>query len=168
MMQPVDHHLAEFNFGTLRYDWDDARIQGFVDGLDLVNSAAARHDGFIWRMPDDQMDKAQRDPEGVFAGNPRVASTLSVWKDGESLDRFVWNTVHRQFYARKAEWYDVIGNGNLVLWWVPRGHRSAVEEGMLRWQHREANGDSDHAFGWSWLKEATLFRQHQCNRLAAE
>jgi hypothetical protein len=32
----------------------------------------------------------------------------------------------------------------------------------------QAHGDSDHAFGWSWLKEAQLFRQHRCAPVAAE
>ncbi|MFN3822964.1 MAG: DUF3291 domain-containing protein [Pseudorhodobacter sp.] len=161
-------HLAEFNFGTLRHDWDDPRIKGFVDGLDLVNGLAARSPGFVWRLSDEDMDQAQTDGGGVFGDNPRIASTLSVWENVESLEHFVWNTVHRQFYARKAEWYDAIGNGNLVLWWVPAGHRPDLAEGMARWQHREANGDSDHAFGWSYLKEARLWQSHGCTQTAAE
>jgi hypothetical protein len=168
MMQPVDHHLAEFNFGTLRHAWDDPRVADFVQGLDLVNGIAERAPGFVWRLTDADMEAAQATAAAVAIGEDRLASTLSVWQDLASLEHFVWNTLHRQFYARKAEWYDAIGNGNLVLWWVPVGHRPGFDEGMARWQHREANGDSDHAFGWSYLKEAQGWKTHQCTQLAAE
>jgi hypothetical protein len=161
-------HLAEFNFGTLKHDWDDPRVKDFVDGLDLVNGIAAKAPGFIWRLCDDEMDAAQNDPQGALGGNPRMASTLSVWQDVASLEQFVWNTIHRQYYARKAEWYDAAGNGNFVMWWVPVGHCPDVSEGQSRWQHREDHGDSDHAFGWSYVKEAQLWKTQSCSKMAAE
>jgi len=161
-------HLAEFNFGTLRHDWDHPAVQGFVAGLDLVNDIAERSPGFVWRVPNAQIDAVQSDPAGPFGDNPRVAATLSVWESAEALEQFVWNTVHRQFYARKAEWYDAVGNGNLVLWWVPVGHRPTVAEGMARWCHLQDHGDSDHAFGWSHLKDARLWREARCGQMAAE
>lgn len=168
MMQPADHHLAEFNFGTLKYDWDNPRMADFANGLDLVNGLAAKSAGFVWRMSDDEMDAAQNDPAGVFAGNPRTASTLSVWENVATLEHFVWNTVHRQFYGRKAEWYDAVGNGNLVMWWVPEGHRPTVGEGMARWRHMSDHGNSDHAFGWKYLKEAQAWKTRACSPVAAE
>lgn len=161
-------HLAEFNFGTLKHDWDDPRVKGFVDGLDLVNGLAAKSPGFIWRLSDDDMDAAQNDAQGALGGNPRTASTLSVWQDVASLENFVWNTVHRQFYARKAEWFGAVDSGNFVMWWVPVGHRPDVAEAMARWQHQQDNGDSDYAFGWSHVKEAQLWKTHDCTKMAAE
>jgi hypothetical protein len=161
-------HLAEFNFGTLKYDWDDQRVADFVNGLDLVNGLAQRSPGFVWMLGEDEMHAAQTDPEGAFDGNPRMASTLSVWESVAALEQFVWNTLHRKFYSRKAEWYDAFGNGNLVLWWVPTGARPTVAEGMSRWRHREMHGDTEHAFGWSYLKEAQLWKTKSCNEMAAE
>ena len=32
-MHPAANHLAELNFGELRYDWDDPRVAEFVAGL---------------------------------------------------------------------------------------------------------------------------------------
>ena len=140
-------HLAEFNFGTLRHDWDDPRIAGFVAGLDRVNALAEGSPGFVWRLTEAEMSAAQ-----ASVGD-RLASTLSVWEDVAALEHFVWNTLHRQYLGRKAEWYDPAGNGNLVLWWVPVGHRPGFAEAMARWQHWRDRGDSDHAFGWTWAKE---------------
>ncbi len=144
-------HLAELNLGILKHDWDDPRVQGFVDGIAIVNKVAERSDGFIWRMSDDDMDAAQRDPNGPF-GNPRTASTLSVWRDLNSLEHFVWNTVHKRFYDRRAEWYDAVDSLRFVLWQVPQGHRPDLVEAIARFRHLEANGDSEHAFGWDYLR----------------
>lgn len=147
-----DFQLAEFNFGTLKYDWDDPRVADFQSNLDLVNGLAAKSDGFIWRMPDDEMEAAQTDLQGVFA-NPRTASTLSVWRDVDSLSSFVWKTVHKRFYDRKNEWYDPEGNGNFVMWWIPKDHKPSVVEGMERFNHLKTNGDSNHAFGWAHVQK---------------
>ncbi|MGB3177186.1 MAG: DUF3291 domain-containing protein [Albidovulum sp.] len=162
------YHLAEFNFGVLRHDWDDPRVAGFVNALDRVNAVAKRSPGFVWMLSEDAMETEQNTPDGALGGNPLIASTLSVWEDVASLDAFVFNTVHRQFYQRRAEWFDAVTGGNLVMWWVPVGHRPSVAEGMARWQHREANGDSDHAFGWAVLKDAQFWQSRNCTPVAAE
>jgi hypothetical protein len=167
MQQPADHHLAEFNFGTLKYDWDDSRLQGFLDGLDLVNGLAAQAAGFVWRLSDTEMEAEQTNPDGALGGNPRVASTLSVWESVAALENFVWKTVHRQFYQRKTEWYDAAGNGNFVMWWLPAGQRPTVAEGMARWSHSQTHGHSDHAFGWAYLKAAQAWKTHGCAGTAA-
>ncbi|GHE01434.1 hypothetical protein U879_14800 [Defluviimonas sp. 20V17] len=167
-MQPTGHHIAELNFGVLRHDWDDPRVKDFVDGLDLVNGVAARSPGFVWRLGDDAMEAEQNDPEGALGGNPRTASTLSVWEDVASLEAFVWNTVHRRFYERRAEWYDAVKSLRFVMWWVPEGHRPGIAEGMARFRHFEAHGDSDHAFGWAHLKDAQLWKTRGCSPMAAE
>ncbi len=161
--------LAEFNIGTLKYDWDDPRIADFANNLDLVNGLAARSPGFVWRLGDEDMDAAQNDGDGVLGGNPRTASTLSVWESGEALEQFVWNTVHKRFYDRKGEWYAAEENTGprLVMWWVEIGHKPTIEEAKARLDHLAAHGDSDHAFGWAHLKTARLWRSKQCDGAAA-
>lgn len=167
-MQPAGHHIAELNIGILRHDWDDPRVQGFVDGLDLVNGVARRSPGFVWMLGEDDMDSAQNDPEGPMGGNPRMAATLSIWESVETLEVFVWNTVHRQFYERRAEWYDAVESLRLVMWWVPVGHRPGIAEAMERFRHLEAHGDSDQAFGWKHLEDARLWQSKACSTMAAE
>lgn len=145
---PDEFQLAEFNFGTLKYDWDDPRVADFQNNLDLMNGLAAKADGFFWRMPDDEMEAAQVDMLGAFA-NPRTASTFSVWRDVDSLSAFVWKTVHKRFYDRKGEWYDAKGNGNFVMCWIPEGYKPTVAEGMERFNHMKSQGETDFAFGWA-------------------
>ncbi len=35
-----------------------------------------------------------------------MAVNLSVWESVEALERFVWQTVHKRFYGRRAEWFE--------------------------------------------------------------
>ncbi len=162
MKAPANHHLAEFNFGTLRYDWDDPRVAEFADNLDLVNAIAEKSPGFVWRLTDDDMDAGQNDADGVFGGNPLTASTLSVWENIEALEHFVWNTVHKRFYAKRRQWFEPEGNSNFVMWWVPVGHRPDLHEAMRKFRHWQENGDSGHAFGWSYLPQVKLWQERKC------
>lgn len=159
-------HLAEFNKGTLRYDWDDRRVRDFTDNLERVNALATRSPGYVWHMPGDEMEAQQLAADGPLGGNARMASTLSVWEDVKSLEQFVWKTVHKQFYDRKAEWFAPTDAIRLVLWWVPRGHRPTVAEAMERFRHLEQHGDSDFAFGWSYVAGAQEWKAAQCGEVA--
>ncbi|MFN3280919.1 MAG: hypothetical protein ACK40I_04535 [Tabrizicola sp.] len=42
------------------------------------------------------------------------------------------------------------------------------DEPMGRLNDLEVHGDSDHAFGWTYLKEAQLWRAHGCAQGTAE
>ena len=154
--------LAEYNFGTLRHGWDDPRSAAFVAGLDLVNGIAETSPGFVWRLtnadpghegaqPGDLLVEDRKRMEG-----PGFASTLSIWESVADLVHFLGKTVHKQFYSRKTEWYDAIGNGNMVLWSVPVGHRPTETEGMARWRYHQTHGNTDHAFDWSHAKDMEL------------
>lgn len=147
MTQPAGHHLASFNFGTLRYPWDDPRVKDFQDNLDRVNAIGARSPGFVWRLDDDAMGAAQEDPAGPFADRPNTASTLSVWETPRDLWQFVHHTLHARFMARHDEWFVPGDRGYFVGWWVKVGYRPSVADGMAQWRTTQAHGDTDAAFG---------------------
>jgi Domain of unknown function (DUF3291) len=50
----------------------------------------------------------------------------------------------------------------------PSGHRPTLDDALERLEHLEAKGDSDHAFGWKYLKEAQAWKTHGCAQVAAE
>ncbi len=159
--------LAEFNIGTLKYDWDDPRVADFQNNLEPVYDIARRSPGYIWHMENQDMEAAQRDAGGPLGGNPRTASTLSVWKNVTSFRHFVFQTVHKQFYDRKAEWYDLDSQGTrLVMWRVPDGHIPTVTEAMERFHHLENHGNTDHAFGWNHVNAATCGEDDDQNQNA--
>lgn len=95
-------------------------------------------------------------------GDPRKITNLSVWRDVQSLERFVWGTVHRQFYERRKNWFEVLDKMHFAMWWVPEGHRPSLDEALERLQQRQEQGDSSEAFGWEYLCEAKLWREHRC------
>ena len=61
--------------------------------------------------------------------DPEILPNLTVWRDVEALERFVWQTLHKRMYNRRDEWFAPIEGAKLVLWWIPEGHRPPVAEG---------------------------------------
>jgi hypothetical protein len=166
-MQPGTHHLAELNIGRLLAPTDDPRVADFMANLDRINGLGKRMPGFVWMM-EGSGEPGTGNTENSIDDDPQSVANLTVWQDVPSLERFVWGTVHKQFYERRAEWFQVLGDMHFVMWWVPAGSRPTLQDGLDRLDHLRARGDSDHAFGWSHLKEATMWRTHACTHLAAE
>ena len=115
----------------------------FVDNVARVNGLADKIPGFVWRLQDDSghaMNMRVYD-------DPTILPNLTVWEKCEALERFVWQTLHQRFYARREEWFAPIKT-TLVMWWIPAGHRPSMAEGVARLDHLIAHGPSDYAFGW--------------------
>jgi len=151
-------HLAQVNIARLRYDIDDPRVAGFVNSLDRVNAVADRSPGFAWRLKDDGGNATEI---GGF-DDPRIIVNLSVWESPEALERFVWQTVHKNVYARRGEWFEAIEEMYLAMWWVAPGHAPTVAEARERLEHLRKSGPSDYAFGWESLPSVQLWRTARC------
>lgn len=158
-------HLAELNVGRLVAPTDDPRVKEFMDNLDRINGLGKKMPGFVWMM-EGSGEPGTGNTEHKIGGDPQYVSNLTVWEDVESLERFVWGTVHRKFYERRQEWFEVLGEMHFVMWWVPEGHEPTLDEGLERLRMRREQGDSDEAFGWEWLREATMHRTHACGPAA--
>ena len=157
--QPKGQHLAQLNIGRLRYEASDPRMADFIDNLALVNGLAERSEGFVWRYQDDSGSAIDTRP---YDGDPRMAINMSVWTDGDAFARFVWQTVHKQFYGRREEWFEKLGEGYFVMWWVPAGHRPTVREAIERLDHLKRHGPSEHAFGWESVPAAQMAKVARC------
>ena len=166
MNQPSGHHLAELNVGRLVAPIDDPRVAEFKENLDRINGLGKRSKGFVWLLEGEGENVGAT--ANAIDNDPRYVPNLSVWENVASLEHFVWNTVHRQFYEDRAKWFEALGDTYFVMWWVPQGHRPGLDEALERLDHLRANGDSDHAFGWSYLNEATLWKTRSCATVAAE
>ena len=154
-------HLAELNVGRLLAPTDDPRVGEFMAALDRVNGLGKRMPGFVWMM-EGSGEPGTGNTEAKIGGDPQYVSNLTVWTDVESLEEFVWNTVHRAFYERRQDWFEVLGQQHFVMWWVPGGHRPTLDEALARLDLLRANGASDAAFDWAWLKEAQLWKKRRC------
>ena len=151
-------HIAQLNIGRFRYPTQDPRMRGFMENLDRVNAIADRSEGFVWRLKDESNNATAIRP----ASDPNMAVNLSVWKSVEALERFVWATVHKQFYNCKGEWFAPSGAVHFVMWPVDEGHIPDLDEAMSRLDHLRTQGDSNFAFGWSWLSHIKLWMNQKC------
>jgi len=129
-----------------------------MNALNMVNRIADRSTGFVWRY----IDKNGSVTDTRISDDNRTIVNLSLWTGIAPLENFVWNTVHRQFYQRRDEWFNVLETMHFAMWWSDPGHRPSVKEATGRLNHLNENGNTDRAFGWSHLPEATLWRALAC------
>jgi len=161
------HHLAELNVGRLVAPTDDPRVAEFMNNLDRINALGKRMPGFVWMM-EGSGEPGTGNTDAKIDGDPLYVSNLSVWETPRHLETFVWGTIHKEFYERGHEWFEVLGKLSFVMWWVPKGYQPSSDEALERLEHLEKKGDSDHAFGWSYLKEAQMWKTQGCAHVAAE
>ena len=122
-------HLAELNIGVFRHPLDDPRMAEFVDNLDRINGLAERSTGSSGGC---RTNRAMPPPS---APSTRDGRQLSVWRDAESLERFVWNTVHKRFYRQARRLVRADEKQHFVMWWVAAGHRPTLAEAKERLDH---------------------------------
>ncbi len=134
-------HLAQVNVALPRASLDDPAMSGFVHAVDDVNWLADRSAGFVWRL------SPRHGPVtlGPLAGH-RVIVTLSVWKDVEALQRYVYRSGHALFMQRRARWFEPIGGFTTALWWVPAGELPGFDDALDRLEGLRACGPSPRAF----------------------
>lgn len=157
MIQPDGHHLAELNVGKLRALPGDPRVSEFVDNIDRINGLGKRMPGFVWMM---EGDNGPGNTDAMIDGDPRYIPNLTVWDSVAALETFVWGTVHRTFFEKRSDWFEVLEAQHFVMWWVKVGHRPSLREALDRLEDLRINGASERAFGWADLPAATAWRAH--------
>lgn len=158
-----DFHIAELNVGRLKHDINDPRIADFVNNLSRVNAAAERSEGFVWRLQDTNGSSVSMSNDD----DPLIIPNLSVWQDVASLEQFVFQTVHKRFYKRRTEWFEVMEQMHFVMWPIAHGHQPSLQEAWERLEHLNQHGSTDHAFGWEHVASANLWRSAKCDGSAA-
>ncbi|MCY4180965.1 MAG: DUF3291 domain-containing protein, partial [Litoreibacter sp.] len=99
------YHLAELNIGRLLAPVGDARVAEFIDNIDRINGLGKRMPGFVWML---EGSGAPGATSHAIDGDALLVPNLTVWEDAASLETFVWGTVHKQFYERRAQWFEVL------------------------------------------------------------
>ena len=137
------YELAQLNIGVIRGPIDSPVMAEFVANLDRINALAERTPGFVWRLQTEEGNATAIRP---YPENENMAVNLSVWKDVESLSRYVYHSDHVQIMRRRREWFEKMDEAFLVLWWVPRGHIPTIEEAKSRLELLRRGGPSPQAF----------------------
>jgi hypothetical protein len=137
-----EYELAQLNVGVIRGPMDSPVMADFAASLDRINALAERSSGFVWRLQTEDGDATDIRP----FGNANMLVNMSVWKDLESLRRYVYDSEHLQVMRRRREWFERMDDAFLVLWWVPEGHRPSVEEALARLEYLRVHGPGPDAF----------------------
>ena len=152
-------HLAEVNIGRVLGGPDDPRMADFYNNLARINALAERMPGFVWRLKNESGDSTV----GLhWPGDPQMAVNLTVWENDEALARFVFQSVHRQIYARKPEFFEMPKVPTVAMWWVSEGHIPTIAEAKERLDHLIAHGPGAFAFGWKDLPSAKIWQERRC------
>ena len=116
--------LALYNFGVPKDDFDAPGFEGFLLREPFNFAAAERSEGFIGRSG------YESDPGPASWGKPAFprflqetrfdagTSSLSLWRDIESLMAFCYDGVHANALKHARNWMGPRSWPPLVLWWL--------------------------------------------------
>ncbi len=139
------HHIAHFNWATLRAPLGDPLVEPFFKAVPKVNALAERSPGFVWRSGEEaELGLSIAWP--LFTECDRMIASFSVWETPQALKAYVYNTVHGAFFRRADEWFDPDGPRGHVLWPVPVGQIPTITEAREKVEALAANGPSEAAF----------------------
>lgn len=146
------HHLAMYNFNNFREGAEAPVNQGFHDRNSINFEAAEVSEGFIARSGYEDEPGPDSWGEQVFPrfyvenGDGWAPSTLSLWRDLQSLYAFSYSGIHTDALRNARQWFDRHQWPPYVLWWVKEGHIPVWSEGVERLEHLHDNGPSIFAF----------------------
>jgi Domain of unknown function (DUF3291) len=136
------YELAQLNIGIIKGPMDSPVMADFAANLERINALAEQTPGFVWRLQTDEGDATAIRP----FEDENMLVNMSVWRDVDSLRRFVYRSEHVGIMRRRGEWFERMGEAFLVLWWVPKGHRPAVAEAITKLQILRRDGATPEAF----------------------
>lgn len=137
------YELAQLNIATAIEPLDTPRMADFVANLDRINALAEGSPGFVWRLQTEEGDATALRPMG-----DEVLVNMSVWRDVESLNHYVYGTAHVEIMRRRKEWFHRMKDAYVVLWWVRKGHRPSVQEAIAKLEHLRQHGPTEAAFSF--------------------
>ncbi len=136
------YELAQLNIGIIKGAMDSPLMADFAANLDRINALADRSPGFVWRLQTADGDATAIRP----FDNDSMLVNMSVWRDLESLHKYVYSSAHVEVMRRRREWFERMPEAFLVLWWVPREHRPSVAEAIAKLGALRAKGPTPDAF----------------------
>jgi len=121
--------LAQINIARLKAPLTDPSLSGFVGRLDEINALAEQSDGFIWRLVAEA---------GTVPGfdDPDIIVNMSVWRDVESLKRYVYESTHLELLKSRHNWFVPFGRddelAHQAMWWIDEDTLPTVADARAR------------------------------------
>jgi hypothetical protein len=136
------YELAQLNIGIIRGPMDSPVMAAFAANLQRINAVAEASPGFVWRLQTEAGDATAIRP----FENGNMLLNMSVWRNVESLNRYVYSSAHVEIMRRRKEWFERMREAFLVLWWVPMGHRPSIAEAVAKLEALRSKGPTPEAF----------------------
>ena len=135
-------HLAQLNIGRMLAPMDSPIMADFKNNLDMINALAEKSPGFIWRLKDETNNATEIK---IFDDDFLIVN-MSVWENIESLFDFVYNTMHKDFLARKKEWFERMKESYMVMWYIEPGTEPTTDDAKERLDYLREHGETPYAF----------------------
>jgi heme-degrading monooxygenase HmoA len=136
------YELAQLNIGIIKGPMDSPVMAEFAANLERINALAESSPGFVWRLQTEDGDATAIRP----FEDENMLVNMSVWRDVESLNKYVYSSAHIEVMRRRKQWFEHMSQAYLVLWWVPGGHRPSVTEAIAKLEALRTQGPSAQAF----------------------
>jgi Domain of unknown function (DUF3291) len=136
------YEIAQLNIGIIKGPMDSPLMADFANNLERINKLAEASPGFVWRLQTEEGDATAIRP----FGDENTLVNMSVWRDLESLNRYVYKSAHVDIMRRRKDWFERMSEAFLVLWWVNKGHRPTVDEAIAKLTLLRERGASAEAF----------------------
>ena len=136
------YELAQLNIGIIKGPMDSPVMAEFAANLERINALAERSPGFVWRLQTEDGDATAIRP----FEDENMLVNMSVWRDVESLNKYVYSSAHVDVMRRRKQWFERMSEAYLVLWWVPRGHHPSVTEAIAKLETLRTQGPTAQAF----------------------
>lgn len=146
------HHLAIYNFGIHVDASESVAVRGFALREPMNFAAAERAPGFVARSGYKGVPGPRSWGSLVF---PRFlteqsegagVSSLSLWRDIESLMAFTYTGVHADALKHARYWNVAQKWPPMVLFWEPAGRRPDWQEGAKRLEMLSDHGSGPQGF----------------------
>jgi Domain of unknown function (DUF3291) len=136
------YELAQLNIGMIKGPMDSPVMAEFAANLVRINALADGSPGFVWRLQTEAGDATAIRP----FSDDNILVNMSVWRDLESLNNYVYRSAHADILRRRRQWFERMQEAFMVLWWVPIGHRPSLEEAMTKLTTLRSRGPTADAF----------------------
>ena len=144
----MSHHLAQINIAHMKgVNLDDPIMQGFTSRIDEINEIAESHDGFIWRLKDENNNATSFNP----FDNEQLIINMSVWRDVNSFFQYVYQSLHKELIRGQKEWFHKLGKPHMAIWWIEAGQIPTLQEAKDKLALIEQRGVSADAFTFKHL-----------------
>jgi hypothetical protein len=137
------YELAQLNIAIMKEPLESAGMADFVANLDRINALAESSPGFVWRLQSEAGDATALRPLGE-----ETLVNISVWRDTQSLNNYVYKSAHVEIMRRRKEWFSRMQEAFVVLWWVRKGHRPSIDEAVKKLELLRAKGPTEAAFSF--------------------